>query len=358
MQIIVRDDSPELNPETGVEYAGDGLVRAEVDDARIEEFTHFVKSSRAVFLAGDGRKQYGHGFARDVTEAESFLIGQLSYLETKAFNRWYQPKRYTEVLAGCIDNSAGPWAKSVIYQVNDQVGQGKRIAPSETTLPEVGVSKALVNVPVELGGLCYSYTVEDLLTSAYLGTPLPESKQAAAIEGYQRHMNIVALQGEENFKGLYNFTGVTAANRTSGAVWDAATGDTIVNDIIAAFAAFGSGTGGNAKPRKIVFPFSTRQLLYKPRSSTATDMSIEKYIASTLNVEITDDIALETLGAGATKRVVFVDPNLDNMVFHIPRAIQFLAPQMEMTKVVVPATYKYGGFEVRRVQTVRYMDGV
>ncbi len=354
--VNVRDNAPDTS-SPNFELAGDGVVRAHLDDQRYSEWGHFVRSNRERFGAGDLNRMWGRGNARDATEAESFVIGQLTYLEQKAIEAWYTPMRYQEVLAGCIDYSAGPWAKAVNYKVSDQVGIGRRIAPGATDLPMVDVAYALVNVPVELGGVGYDYTMEDLVTSSFLGQPLPESKQRAAVEAYYRHMNVVALQGELNFKGFYSNSGVTAANRTSGAVWDAATATTIISDVIAAVGAYNAGTKGNMKPRLMIVPLTTEQLLYKTDASLF-GKSIKVYLEETLGLTIMSDFLLEAAGSGATKRVVFANPTKDNNVLHIPRPIQFLSPQMEGLRVVVPSSYKYAGDEVRRVITVRYMDGV
>jgi hypothetical protein len=345
MQIQVRDES--------------GWTHAVVDDGRYAEMSSFIRGNRAIFTSGGGGSQWGRGSAKDAGEAESFSIGQLTYLEQKAFARWYQPMRYEEILQGCLDYSAGPAAKAIDYLVTDQVGIGRRMSPGSNDVPMVDLAYAKITIPVQSGGIGYDYTQEDLRTSAFLRQPLPDTKQVQSIVAYKRHLNLVALQGEtpSNLKGLYTNTSVTAANRASGAIWNAATADTIVADIIDAYSNFRTGTGGNEVPTKIVFPLSTRNLLYKPRS-TVSDTTIQKFIEDTLKVTIHDDIALETLGAGATKRVVFLNSSNDNIVFHIPMPLQFLAPQLHGYRVVVPAEYKYGGLEIRRIQTVRYMDGV
>lgn len=359
MKIHVKDHAPELTDKTIVNM-DDGYVSVEVDDDRYATLSEFVRNNRTAIIGGAaGGRPWNRGTAKDATEAESFAIGQLTYLEAKAFARWYQPLRYEEILAGCIDYSAGPQAKAVDYLVSDGVGVGKFLNPGASDIPMVDVAFAKNTIPVGLGGIGYDYTTEDLRTSAFLGQPLPMRKQSEAIMAYKRHANRIALQGDagKNFKGLYNNAGVTAANRLSGAVWGAATGDTIVADIIDGYQAYRTATGGNEVPTDIIFPLSSRNVLYKPRS-TVSDTTIQKFIEETLKVTVHDDIALEALGSGATKRVVFCNPKNDNVVFHIPMPIQFLAPQLMGLRVVVPAEYKLGGLEVRRIQTVRYMDGV
>lgn len=358
MQITVRDDAPDIGD--GVSPAGSGWVHANVDDQRYQEMADFIRSNPSIMRGNGGGAMYGRTGARDATEAESFAIGQLTYLEAKAFARWYQPLRYQQLLAGCIDTSAGPYAKAIDYLVSDMVGVGQFISAATSNTPMVDVAYNKITIPVALGGIGYDYTQEDLRTSAFLRQPLSSTKQTAAVMAYQRHCNRVALQGDtpNNFKGLYNNAGATAA-ACAHPPWTSGTGaDNIIGDIIAAYAAFVAATAGNAVPTMIIFPLSTFQILYTPRASVS-DTTIAAFITQTLNVQIMSDAQLETLGVGGSlKRVVFAATNEDNMVFHTPMPLQFLAPQLNGYRVVVPGEYKIGGFELRRVQTVRYMDQV
>lgn len=352
MQITVRDESPETLD--GIKVIGDGLVKANVDDARLEEFTDFIRANPTI-IRGGLRRLTG----RDATEAESFAIGQLTYLEAKAHARWYAPMLYETILQGAIDMSAGPYAKAIDYMISDGVGEGQFISAASTNIPMVDVAYAKQTIQVGLGAIGYDYTLEDLRTSAHLQQPLSMAKQTQSILAYRRHANRVALTGDvgKGWKGLYNNASATAANRASGAVWTAATGDTMIADVLDGYGAFIAGTVGNAYPTQVTFPLSSSMLLHKPRA-TGDPTTVRSYIENELHMKITADPALETLGAGGTKRVVFSAPSDDNMVFHVPKPLEFIAPQFSGFRVEVFGDYKLGGFELRRVQTVRYMDGV
>ncbi len=352
MEITVRDESPEALD--GIKVIGDGLVKANVDDARLAEFTDFIRGNSSIIRGGTHRLT-----GRDATEAESFAIGQLTYLEAKAFAKWYAPMLYETVLEGSIDTSAGPYAKAIDYLLSDGVGEGSFISAASSNVNMVDVAYAKQTIQVGIGAIGYDYTLEDLRTSAHLKQPLSMSKQTQAILAYRRHVNRVALTGDtgKNWKGLYNNASATAANRTSGAVWDSATGDTMINDILAAYAAFVTGTAGNSYPTQITFPLSTSNLLHKPRA-TGDPTTVRSYIENELKMKVNADPALETLGVGPSKRVVLSAPSDDNMVLHVPKPLEFIAPQFNGFRVVVLGDYKIGGYELRRVQTVRYMDAV
>jgi hypothetical protein len=346
-----------------VKDSSDSWIETTVPRGRYNHLTHRIRDAH-IFFEGAPNNSGGEMSARDATEAEAFVIGQLTYLEAEAIRKWYTPMRYKDILSDgkgedCIDYSAGAGAKAVDYLAVQAAGIGRRISPAGTDLPLVEQAYEKHTIGVAPGGIGYSYTVEDLRTAAILKQALPSIQQEDAVESYYRHMNNVALTGEtaSNFKGLYNNASATAATRASGAVWDSATPDTIVSDILGAAGAFESATQGNEVVKKIIFPITSYEKLLTPRS-TNSDTTILSFIEKVLNVTILKDTQLETLGGSSSKRVVFVAPRKQNMVLHIPLPIEFLAPQYDGYRIVVPGFYKYAGFELRRILTARYMDGV
>jgi hypothetical protein len=333
--------------------------QVDVDDDRVAAIDGFLRSHQHILGLGAG-KQFDKRTARDAAEALSFAVNQLAYTETKLFERQYQPLLFEKLLGGVIDTTAGPWAQTVEYQIIDYVGMGKRISNNANDIPYVDSTISRVAKPVVQGGVAYKYNTEELRISAYLKRPLSATKLLAANMAYKRHINKVALVGEaqSNFTGLFNATGVTAANRPSGAVWDAATAATIIADIMSLMTAVHTATATNDMPTKVVFPVTSYQLLLKPRSDHS-DMTILSFLKQTYpDVEFLSATELEILGAGVTKRVVAYNPNNENMVLHLPMALTFIAPQMKELDIVVVGEYKYGGFEPRRTPTIRYMDGV
>lgn len=363
MQIQVKDSGALIE---GFERPGTrpGWKLVTLDDNRLATLSNSMRMA-GVFYPGSG-EPYNRGTAQDAVQAEAFQIGQLTYLEAKAIAKWYDPMMFEKILGPCLDYSAGPWAKTVDYLSIDGVGVGEFVGPDSTYFPMVDVFYEKASIGVGVGQIGYQYTQEDLRTSAYLKQPLTDSLQTQAVLAYKRHSNYVALLGDprKNFTGLYNNGSATAANRLSGAVWDSATADTIVADIIDGYAKYIAGTANNEQPSVIIFPTTSFQKLLTPRSVNS-DTTIKKFIEETLQVTIMQDILLDTTanggtspGSGSTKRVVYAAPKNDNAVFHIPMPITFLPPQYVKTYVMVPAEYKLGGFELRRVQTVRYMDGV
>lgn len=334
-------------------------VSANVDPNRYAIWDAYLRSQPAILGHGAGN-DWNRPSARDAVEAHNFAISQLAYHEQKVYERQYQPRLFEKLLGKVIDRSAGPAAETVIYDVVDYVAMGRRISPAGNDMPFADAAYAQVAMQIAHGGEGYYYNTQDVRRAAFTGRSLPQLKGKAAVEGYLNHINVVALVGEtaSNFTGLFNNGSVTAANRPSAAVWDAATADTIVADFMSGMTAVHVATKTNSMPTNVAVPVTSYQLLLKPRS-TNSDMTILAFLKATYpGLEITPAMELETLGAGVTKRVVYFTPDDENMVLHIPMGITFGAPQPKMLRIEVPGEYRYGGLNIRRVLTARYMDGV
>jgi hypothetical protein len=296
------------------------------------------------------------------------VISQLAYLENEALRKEYEPLIYKDLLGPCITSEAGEWAKTIDIESVDITARGARIDPESDRMPMADVVTNKRSVNVALGGIGYSYTLDDLQIAARMLTPLPQSKQEAAVIGCDTHLNDVAIQGEtaSNFTGLFNNTSVPNGTRASGAVWTSATADTILADINAALSAVYTNSKMNHHATTIAFPPSVFQYLAKPRA-TGTDLTLlawlQKNNLATLMTGkemrfISGGTYLETAGASTSKRVVCYSPTMDKIKFHVPMGQRFEAPQPHMLKLIVPSRYKYGPVDIRKAYTAYYMDGV
>jgi hypothetical protein len=296
------------------------------------------------------------------------VVSQLAFLENEALRKEYEPLIYKDLLGECITSEAGEWAKTIDIESVDITARGARIDPEADQLPMADVVTNKRSISVSLGGIAYGYSLDDLRISARLLTPLPQSKQEAAVIGCETHLNEVALIGEtaSNFKGLFNNASVPSGTRASGAPWTSATPATILSDINAALSAVYTNSKQNHHATVAAFPPSVFQYLAKPRSDNS-DMTVLEWLSknnlATLMTGkplriVSGGSQLETIGASTSKRVVFYSPTRDKIKFHVPMGLRFEAPQPHMLKFVVPANYKYGPVDWRKAYTGYYMDGV
>lgn len=340
-----------------IDGTGQDVVIDNFPDQRGEELVKFVTDNA------------GHiGFSARDMEPLTHVVGQLAFQETEARVKEYEPRKYREMLPGdCITQEAGEWAETVVHRVKDRTGKAKRVHPSGSNIPMAGVATAQGSVSVGHYAIGYSYSLQQLRQSARYLTPLPADEQEAAIEGTEDTINDVALIGEaeSNFKGLLNHASVDAATRNSGAVWDAATADTIANDINVLLGNVYTKSKTIHPPSHLALPPSRIPLLMKQRSS-GSDMTVLAWLKrNNLYTELTGQllnifagpVALETLGAsGTTKRAMAYTPKKSNVKFHLPMAHKFTAPQMEGLMVVVYSETRMGGLDFSKAYTAEYMD--
>lgn len=339
-----------------------GPVHLEVTDAiaaRMDQLRGFFRANPHI-LSRSGRPDASRYTAKDEQNANNFAVSVLAYLENKVYEKQYSPEMFEILLGACINFSAPEGATTVEYEVMDMVGMGRPVGPDGGDIPYADVASARVQIPIAIGGVGYKYTVEDLANAAYSGRPLPMKRMGAAQTAWRRHMNFVALQGEaqKNFTGLFNNAGVTAANRPSGSVWDAATADTIVADLTAGFSAVRVATKNNDAVTCVALPTASIERMQIPRS-TNSDVTVLEFMKRTregCRFIAVDE--LSTLGSGGTKRAVFFNPTDENMVLHLPLTQRFLAPQYQDLTIKVPGYYKYAGLNIRRTPSTYYMDGI
>jgi len=251
-------------------------VEATVDASRYATWDTFVRNSG--LLDGHGAA-YGRPTARDATEAHAFLVSQLSYVEPTVYEKEYQPRQYVELLPGSIDYSAGEHVKSVEYEMSERAGKGRRSSSKGTDIPTVDVSYSRKVMPVEYGTIGYQYTQEELRTSAFMKRPIDTTLLRTAIEGFEDHMDDVALRGEaeSNLTGLFNNANIPQANRPSGAAWSASTPDLILADFNAGIGAVWANTFYNSVPVKAIVPPAVMPILMAPRSGSS-DKTILQWV--------------------------------------------------------------------------------
>lgn len=336
-------------------------VSADVSDTRVAQWQHYLASHPGILGMGAG-EQFGKGSARDAGEALAFAVPQLAFVEPGVYAKEYPQLLFEQLLGSAIQVNQAPWATSIVYEISDYSGKGRRLANGTAgDVPYADVASARISKEIQRGGIAYRYSTEDLRISAYLQRPLPTRKLEAALLAFRQHMNDVALIGEaqSNFTGLFNNASVTAANRPSGAVWTAATADTIISDITALLTNVMTASGKTTNTVKIIaLDVVSFQILMRPRS-TNSDTTIKSFMEQSYpGLQFIAVPQLATLGAGPSKRMVGFSPDDNNMAMHITMDVTWRAPQEENFDTKILGEYKYGGLEIRRPYTMYYMDGI
>lgn len=345
--------------KTRVISIGDGRS-ATVDEARFGQLEASIPFLR-------------NCLALDSQEALSFIVSQLAYTESRVFEVLGMPMQFRDLLAGCITSEAGEWARTIRYEIIDGVGRGKRATGKGKDINEVDVAYDDASMPVYQGVIGYSYTTEELRETAYLRRPLPELKLRLAMEGFERHINGVALFGELDLPGLFSNPNVPQGNAPNGG-WIAgyaASPSTYVSKILQdlnnIFYTVWSSTNFNDMVTDVGLPPSLFNFLsstYATQQGFLNKTLLQLIRESNLVLEQTGKspnffpvYTLDTAGAGGTTRIAAYVKNPDRTIMHLPMPLRFLAPQLDGLDVKIPGEYKYSGTIIRYPKSAYYQDG-
>ncbi len=341
-----------------IKLAVDAAIKAYAKDRQAELMPYASDFAKAV----GGSAVPSGSWAKDAQQGLAFMISQLAYTEAQVFTRQYTPMQYQLLVP--VSTEAGEWAESIRYETSDSAARGKRVNGSADDIPYVDVQNGEKVFGVAPAGIGYHYTQQELMQSAYFKRPLSSARMVAAVEGFNRHMNDVALNGEAEFNGLFKHANVSKGNRPSGAVWT--TADQALADLNAGMLMVYNSSSKNDVPNQIVLPADKYSFIATtPRSANSDTTILEYFLANNLrkatmgdNVSVVPGFGLETAGTGGITRAVFYVKSQDRLVMHIPQPLRFLAPQPVNLSIKVPGTYRYAGLEVRYLKSMYYMEGI
>lgn len=368
-QIIV----PANRLETAIVHDGNEEVEVKLRKKRLDQLRAFFQEHPNI-MALDGPLQ-GDVIARDANEATSFVVPQLAYTEAKMHMRQYTPMRFREILP--VSSEAGEWAQSIRYEKGDIVGKADFGSDMGDDMPFADVkydesSRNIGHIPMG-----YRYSFQELRETAYLRRPLNERRLAAASESVERFLNYVAFNGsaKKNLTGLFNTADIPQDVATTGDWDDPSTAvSTILADLNFGLNAVYTNSNYNDFVTDVGIPPAAWTVLTARARTDYSDTTVIEFLKKNNICKATANIdlniyplpGLETAGAatkggsvtGSNSRVVFFVRNQDRLVFHVPMALRYAAPQYVNLAVKVPGEARCGGLEVRYKQSMFYLDNV
>jgi hypothetical protein len=357
---------------------------------RYDQIDVALKAMQATFMVD-------HSQAFDSTDPLAWNVSQLAYTEAQVLARARVPATiYQEMVP--VSYEAPAWAETVEAWESDETGIGDIVSPVGTDMPLADAKFGRRLIDVKGGKIGYHYDVQELIASAQLKRPLSEVRMQAAMNGWQRHMQVIALRGDTT-KGIYGFwnqpnTVITPVIAPTGS-WDSASTSplSILGDLNKAIAAVYENSGTTevvtdiAMPVKALNALATRVLaatsggVTVPVGTTLLDFLKEHNLSKTLRgVEIKfhgipvdpDSSAAgssldyagvlkhdgSAIGATPSSRVVYWVRKPERLVMHQPLTLTFLAPQPRGTDVIVPGRYRFTPVDVRYPKMMYYQDCV
>jgi hypothetical protein len=301
----------------------------------------------------------------DAQAALGFMLSQTTYIERAVNQIVYGDIQYQDLIP--VDTSAPEWVKTVTYYSGDKFGKAGWINGNADDIPRAGSERTKFETSVYTAGIGYGYGLEEISQAQMLGINLAADDAAAARRAYEEMVDGVLLRGDttKNFQGLINNSAVTAVTAPTGN-WAAATADQIIADFNAMLMPTYAGTMYTSIADTVLLPFERLQVLAQKLIPNTTEILLSFLLRQNVYTQTTGKpltirgiYGLLTAGAGSTARAVAYVKDPSVLKAHIPMPHRFLPVyQAGPIRWEVPGIFRLGGLDIRKPQSVRYLDGI
>ena len=277
-----------------------------------------------------------------------------------------------------MDTTANPWVPSVVHFSSDRSGQAAFLSNRANDVPMADVNRQMHMVRVEMAGIGYDYTMEELEQAMLIpGRMLTADKADAARRAAEEYIDDLVLNGstDHGWDGLLNNSNVTAANAAQGAaganaaaqrLWSNKTGQEIISDVESIISGIWTGSRTVEMADTLLVPPDAWSILSTLPRSDRSDMTLmawlqryNPYTAMT-NQELMINVCrgLENAGPSNVGRMIAYKRDPSVLKLHLPMPFQFLPVQQQGLRFVVNGIFRLGGLEIRRPGAMRYLDGI
>lgn len=308
----------------------------------------------------------------DSQQALGFLLQQTSYIEQEVYRIQYPDIIYPTLVP--VDTSANEWAKSITYFSLDRVGQADWFDGMATNMPVADINRAKYEQTIEMAGIGYRYTLEELGHAMMVpGTNLSSERAEAARRAYEEFMDRLARVGDarKGVTGLFNNANVTredaiADGTGSSALWTAKTADMIVRDVNNSLLGVYENSLTVEMADTVLLPIAAMTTLAQKRVENTTMNALQYLKENNLYTQQTGAplmirgvLDLADAGSGGVGRMVTYRRDPRVVKFHVPMPHRFL-PVWQTGPITfdVPGIFRVGSVDIRRPGAFRYVDGI
>ena len=308
----------------------------------------------------------------DSQQALSFLVEQTSHIEAEIYRIQYPEFQWDKLVP--IDTSANEWAKSITYFSMDKVGAADWYAGNANDMRMADINKAKFEQGVEMGGIGYRYTLEELGYALQIpGLNLSSERAEAASFAYQVFMDKLTYLGDsvKGFTGLINNSSITRVDATndgssSSRLWSAKTADQMIRDVQQGLTGIFEGSLTVEMADTVLLPYDALNTLSITRIPNTQATALEYLSKNNLYTFTTGSpltikgvIGLGQAGNGTTGRMVAYRKDPRVVKLHLPMPHRFLPVwQTGPMQFDIPGIFRVGSVEIRRPGAFYYLDGI
>lgn len=290
----------------------------------------------------------------DMQAALGFVTSQQSHIESEVIRRTYPAIRYQQFVP--IDTSANPFAASVTFFTQDHTGKAKMINGKGDDIPLVNVMRQKFESTVGMGGVGYSFSLEEIGQAQMLGMSLSSEGADAARMAYEQLVDEAAMVGLAGNNGLLTMSGVTEV--AAGATFAASTPDQVLAIINREIADIESDSNGVEVVDTLILPLATAATMER-RIGDGSDVTILDFVMrnNRYTRRTGQPLMIEFDHRLTTKAVLYRrDPQVVKM--HMPMPLQFIPPQAVNLEIKVLGMFRFSEVNIRRPGAIRRITGV
>lgn len=313
----------------------------------------------------------------DAQQALGFVRPQFYNIEQTIYEVKYPSFDYASLIP--VVTEGNEWARGTIFSSVDMAGQAQFISGKGFDMPYADVARSQFTKGFALAGIGYEWSLEEVSTAAMEGINLSDVKANAARRVAEQFLWNVAMTGKpdgvnnpKNWTGLVNDPNVpatTAAATGTGnsTTWPTKTPDQMLADANAALTGIITSTVEVEMADTLLLPTSRMLTMSSTARTANSDTTVLQYLQANnvytartgLPLTIRGLRALETAGAGGTKRLVAYRRSPEVLRFHLPMPHKFLPPfQKSSMAWEIAGILRTGGTEIRLPGACSYVDGI
>ena len=341
-------------------------------------------------------------------QAFGYLLSQSKYIERQVYRKKYPSIQYPTLVP--VNRTPNAWARGITHFSQDMVGRPQPLAGRANDFPLADIERAKHDVPIEMAGLGYDYSLEELQQAMMLNLPLTSEKAMAVRRGVEEYIDNIVNDGRSDLgwdslkkpKGVRRIAaaeGETGDDAAAKRLWANKKAEEIITDInvilMGVYAGYsvatvnpndtGSGTVEMAdtllvppqiwtsvltkvisgtsmtvlefiKMNNVYTAKTGRQLLIREYRGLEKAGSTGATIASGAGANADTKASSASDGVG---RIIAYRRDPDVLQLHMPMPLRFLRPwQAGPMRWIVPAIFRLGGLEIRLPGAMRVMDGI
>ena len=306
-----------------------------------------------------------------VQSAFAFLVSQSAFIEPVAYRTKYAHIQYPMLVP--VSTEAPDWTRTITHFATDGVGEAQWFAGRATDMALADVTFQKFDVTVEMAGIGYDYSLEELNQAMYSNITLTAEKAIRARRAAEELIEKVVLEGDttRNWDSLINapstkITRADAAGSGDDRYWANKDVDEIITDVNDILTGVYSDSLQVEMADTILLPISAMTLLASrrlPDQDTNLGMYIRQnniYTQMTgMPLMIGTVRQLDNIAAGNTGRMVAYRRDPEVLRLHLPMPFMF-GPAMQKGHYSweVPGIFRTGGLEIRLPGSMRYLDAV